>query len=1078
MKVSLIHFSDIHFREGENHLNDKFNALKATFNQIDLNTEHVIVAITGDIAFSGKQEEYRIASAFCEEVSKTLSRFKQTWVLTPGNHDCQFTPNKMRDLCIKHLDDYRETIEKDEMDICTSPQAGFFDFVNSGIWQIGIRDGNLSHYKDVNIGSSVIRLNCINTAWCSSNPEHQTLVYPIKRLPYPTPDKCFSITLMHHALPWFESDNGREIFSVIEQQSDLVLVGHQHLPGIYKKDDIFHGRSSIYVEGGVLQERDLPDQSIFHRLDIHIPNATFDHYTYTWNSAKQNYDTFVVSESVSIFNPNINKGGKFILSKPMIDFLEDVGTGFSHPKKNKIKAMDLFIPPDLLLTSRTSNKTKTIYSKNLINYIIDNGKLIISGGELTGKTALSKWIFQELYKQHQLPVLIDNNNILDPNPKNIDRIIAKAVSFCYDGPDLDLWKSSDVSKRIIIVDDFNAKQLNRIGYSEILSRLESYADRIILLVDGIFNMEEAIGGRDKSKDGKDEQTVGIVGYKRLEIKLFRKRLRSELIKKWIRLGREFELTDSMEEQEAELLAERVDAVIQKDVVQPCPFFVLSVLQILQTSQSPSITSFGHVYHKLISDRLVIPKWAEGLGVTADIIEMLLTLIAIKQHEDDGQVVSGEILSELHIKYCREFSLRFALVDFIKIVVENSLLSKATDGYRFKYKYIYYYFVAKYYQNGLSSPKRSAQIREKLSIIAKNLQNEDNSNILMFFVYLTKDEITITEMLAYAESLYSDYSLLSIDEDAHMLCDSPELLPTVHVGNEDVKANKETTLQKLDDEEEEQYCGAKKDHNGHPSKEKRDEVEEVVKLNSAFKTMQMLGHMLRNFPGGLDGDVKTQIATQGISLGLRSIKFVFSSLAEHHEDLKLEFIGFIKKRHPSISEIEREQYLKSMFSMLGIALIIGGIKTITTNMGAPLLRSIYEDTAIQLQNDTVDFIDFAIKLDYVRPFPKTDVIAFGAKHRDSIIKNHIGARLVGWYFFLHEHDLGEKQEVCSAFDIKFSQRQTISEMVHDVAEQVSSLKTQPMAERYLQITRAKLLNQMTSKAATSAASESGKHGILR
>lgn len=1052
MKITLVHFSDIHFREGENHLNNKTESLKKALNQIDLDCQHIIIAITGDIAFSGKKEEYEIANVFFQDIAKSLTRYKVTFLAAPGNHDCYFRPNKFRDLCLKHTEDFLANIDSEELAACCEPQLEFFKMIKSEPFSMHWEDSKLSNITHINIDKFKISIQCLNTSWCSSLPEKQSLVFPTDQIFEPDQDTKFAITLMHHALPWYESNNGRNLFKTLEQYFHLILVGHQHDAGAYNKKNILNDSSSIYLEGGVLQERDLPNSSSFHRLDIDLESMNYKLTTYDWESLEKLYQIKFTKESCLSCHSKASID-EFKLTSEFTAYLDDVGTGFTHPKKNTLSFNDLFVPPDLMLNDKLTGKDRIIYSKNALSYLKDQAKIIISGGELTGKTSISKWLFKELHTAGLFPILIDDNNTLDINPKNIDRAISKSITSSYENTDLIKWKSIEGNKRVIIVDDFNAKQLNRSGYMKIINHLESYSDKIILMVDNAFDIEEALRSNEEEKY-LEQPISDLSDFKRLEIRLFRKRLRFELIKKWIRLGREFEITDTQENHEAEIIAEQVDGIIQKDLVQPCPLFVLSIIQILQSNQSFQMSSYGHVYHKLINDKVLIPSWAKDSGITIDIIETLLSQIAYSQHLEETNSIDSNIISKIHVDYCREFSIRFSLQNFIEILQENGLISSVGQAYRFKYKYIYYYFVAKYYQNGLASAKKTPGIREKLSAMARSLHNEDNSNILMFFVYFTKDEITITQMVEYAKSLYKDYALLTIESDAHALCDNPELLPSIQLGSSDVKRNKETTLKSLDDEEEKLYSQQKKDHNGHPSKEKHEEVEEIIRVNSTLKTMQMLGHMLRNFPGSLDKDAKSNIAIEGISLGLRLLKFIFSELSEHRDELREEFNKIIEKRKAGLSSTEKDYQIKSLFSILGVQLIIGGIKTITTNIGAPLLSSTFEDVTVTLQNDTVDFIDFAIKLDYAHPFPKADIIAFGKKYKDDVIKNHIGARLVGLYFFLHEHDLHEKQEVCSAFNIKFSQSKTASDTLHDVAEQVATLNTQPMVEHYLQLTRKK------------------------
>ena len=115
-KIRYLHISDLHLT------NKKLSAFKdierAFFNDLDkIGTNIDLVFITGDIAFSGKNEEYQLAKEWIE--SKLLKALNLTWesiFVVPGNHDVE------RDLMNKALfiptlnstsiDEYNENLKQ------------------------------------------------------------------------------------------------------------------------------------------------------------------------------------------------------------------------------------------------------------------------------------------------------------------------------------------------------------------------------------------------------------------------------------------------------------------------------------------------------------------------------------------------------------------------------------------------------------------------------------------------------------------------------------------------------------------------------------------------------------------------------------------------------------------------------------------------------------------------------------------------------------------------------------------------------------------------------------------------------
>src|SRR5206468_10138158 len=95
MKAAILHISDIHFQAARtNPVMGRPEAIVAALRSADPLLDGCIVAVTGDIAFSGKDEEYALANQFFKELRTSLERvpgfkFVRSF-LVPGNHDCDF----------------------------------------------------------------------------------------------------------------------------------------------------------------------------------------------------------------------------------------------------------------------------------------------------------------------------------------------------------------------------------------------------------------------------------------------------------------------------------------------------------------------------------------------------------------------------------------------------------------------------------------------------------------------------------------------------------------------------------------------------------------------------------------------------------------------------------------------------------------------------------------------------------------------------------------------------------------------------------------------------------------------------
>ncbi len=88
-KVTWLHLSDLHFRVTE----DKFES-ELIYDRLLEDLKHIeehidLVFVTGDIAYSGRTEEYERASKFFNNILEILNLGREAIFFVPGNHDIQ-----------------------------------------------------------------------------------------------------------------------------------------------------------------------------------------------------------------------------------------------------------------------------------------------------------------------------------------------------------------------------------------------------------------------------------------------------------------------------------------------------------------------------------------------------------------------------------------------------------------------------------------------------------------------------------------------------------------------------------------------------------------------------------------------------------------------------------------------------------------------------------------------------------------------------------------------------------------------------------------------------------------------------
>jgi 3',5'-cyclic AMP phosphodiesterase CpdA len=110
MKPLMIHLSDIHYHEGKNDASGRLKHVPAAVQNLDVDIAGVLVIVSGDVAFSGKHEEYELAQRDLAELLNDIgARFERTpvhFVAVPGNHRLS---DSNPDLVVARLNTRRES---------------------------------------------------------------------------------------------------------------------------------------------------------------------------------------------------------------------------------------------------------------------------------------------------------------------------------------------------------------------------------------------------------------------------------------------------------------------------------------------------------------------------------------------------------------------------------------------------------------------------------------------------------------------------------------------------------------------------------------------------------------------------------------------------------------------------------------------------------------------------------------------------------------------------------------------------------------------------------------------------------
>lgn len=241
--LTLIHLSDIHFREDDGTLSDRNRDLR-TMLQNDLRRQlrKVVrydgIAVTGDVGFSGKRNEYDIATEWLETVCEEIGCPAEAVLPTPGNHDVnrddvtdeiRAIHRKLRSCERRDINDQIRTLLKTgEVEKLLIPIRNYNAFASQ--YKCELSPDRLYWERDFLLsGGITLRFRGLNSACISNDEDNEDanrLILSEFQTQLVEQSGVQYVTLGHHPPSWLRDQD--EADSYFNQRSRLQLFGHKH----------------------------------------------------------------------------------------------------------------------------------------------------------------------------------------------------------------------------------------------------------------------------------------------------------------------------------------------------------------------------------------------------------------------------------------------------------------------------------------------------------------------------------------------------------------------------------------------------------------------------------------------------------------------------------------------------------------------------------------------------------------------------------------------------------------------------------------------------------------------------------
>lgn len=1026
MNISLLHLSDIHLKESKNEIFGKIQELAKAISEPIKQTTCCFIVLSGDIAFSGEEKQYQVASEFISKLEKEIQEIKRDidlhYIFVPGNHDCNFkkhtTPREI--LISQAVNNISLRDNEDLLSQCVVVQDEFFEWVKN---QFGVElngKSKLYYERIFNVGDKyAVKFNCYNTSWMSlENGRGGEVVFPIKFISNENEGFTLVFSVLHHPYSWIRSDRSREFRKKLEISSNVVITGHEHDATFYDKR-YFSGESNKYMEGGVLQNT---NESSFNLLLLDLKNRQLKYHKFNLEQGiyiphKEDIEWEKIPESTTL------KQDKFINREEFLASLKDPGDPYRHPRKKPLTLQDIYVYPDL--SQRILKKEDLIIESNRVsNFIFDNKKILIMGLDLSGKTALLKMTYMDFQDRGVIPVILDGKKLVSSKENKIKRVINESFNIQYRPEYFIEYFRLNKEEKAIFIDDFDKVELNREAKIRILKYLEQYFDRIVITSGDVFELEEVL---------ERDDSGNMLDYYHCDIQEFGHLLTVKMIERWCYLDRE----DTANEVEIGRQIERVKSVIRTimgpNLLPSYPFFILSIIQgsedigvIVATSKQAG--SFGFYYEMLITYALSAPTQRTW---DLNTLYNYLAELAYYMYQNKQDSLSAIELGKFHSEYLKKYALTVYDLPFVELMddlIRARMLWFADGNYEFRYKYVYYYFIARAINNRLQKPKTRSEIEDKIREFTEGICEEDCANILIFISYMSQDPFIREAMLNSAGRQFPENKLFDINKDTEFI---NRYSPSVRVllPKDTPKEAREKVYKKQD--EIERKKGKAKDEEDDEDKDQiKEEIENILKpIRNGFRTVQVMGQVLRNYAGSLEEGEKYPLAESCYLLGLRSMTAIFDVFRETVD-------GFIevqkrllaerdKRENINIPESQRKykterqlHYESSSVAFLLTAGSTNGMIKITSRAVGSEKLGIILDRVLEKHRDlvTVSFIDLGVKLDCYIPMPLKEIFNLV----DELGNNPLGlivlANLVCERMYLIGCKYDEKQSICKKLPI--------------------------------------------------------------
>lgn len=1005
-KLFILHLSDIHIKKSSDEiLNRSTEIARAIYSELP-SIDKLIIAVTGDITWSGTEQQYILAEKLLGEITKNIKLEQENLsveiVTCPGNHDLDFSHHdEVRDAVISSVRNGAEITSR-IVEATTAPQREFFLFAEKISTLAFTHRTGLTWRHETTVENKQINILCLNVAWMSSIKEKQgTLIFPDSEIKSPEKESRspLNITLLHHPFNWFSQSSYHAFRNTVRTESHIVLTGHEHYQNIGETEDI-HASPSIFIEGGVLFDQSQnTEESSFNTLLVDLIERKYVAGFYRWDGKR--YCPSLDEEKWGSLRPLPSKEKSTISITENFNIeLEDAGAKFSHPAKRDIKLSDIFVWPELKYLDDTTTIKSSVSGSHFesIENIPKSG-VIIRGDEKSGKSTLLRQYFRSYTARGYLPILIRGSWLQKQHIRDPLKVINLALEKEYHRKHHIDYLQEPKGKKVLFLDDIQKSNLSGKNLSECLENLFSHFSAVIITSrDGAESMEILTS----------ETVPALAEMPRYEIREFGHKKRYELVRKWLSIDRENDETSQKWMASIDRMEKALTTAVGKQLVPSAPIFLLTLLQSVEANRTTDLqnSALGHYYHFLISSSLEAigierEQWSEIFNYCSNLAWSLFS--------SQSKQISEGALAEFNASYIKEFS-KIAPQRRTRELIESGIITHSDDHYQFRYNYLYHMFLGQY----LAEHIHEAESLHVIEQLCEDIHLRDHANTLLFISHYNRSPViyeNISQALARCFTSNEAFDFNTNVVAINRLIEAAPRLLFVDTPGEDRRAQIRESQDEIDDEE---------------SAEPVPMEGAAAAITRLFRGIEILGQFLKNHYGTIRNNTKNELIDTLIQSSLRGLSGVTTKLLSQHETLTEIIERVLKDKRSDLAPHTRKQLARQIiFDLFGM-IAFGFVQKTSTCVGSEFLQENLSKTVQDSGSLAFRIIELSYRLDLPLPIPFDQIHDLQKDLEGNIFGQSLLRSLALRHLHMFKVSFKDKQRLCSDLGIEMSRQNAIQQ----------------------------------------------------